>query len=89
MCSVAVPPADWFECKSALPRLRHGESFETKQEWTLPNSVFGARAKQCDAGTYWDDDNLLLKAFESDWRRTKATRIITDIGDLGASFAGF
>ena len=58
---------------------------DSKQDWRLENSVFGARARQCDAGTFWDDNEVLLKAFEADWRRTKAKRIVSDPEDFIAT----
>ena len=38
-------------------------------EWSLPTSIWAARAKWCDSKDFWDTDFVEQEKFEKDWER--------------------
>lgn len=47
---------------------------KTPKEWTLKESVFGPRARECDARDYLDTEKIFQKMFELDWNRLQGKR---------------
>lgn len=42
---------------------------EEREPWTLPNSIFKNRVKECDARAFFDSTQTEEKMFERDWQR--------------------
>lgn len=47
---------------------------KTPKEWTLRESVFGPRARECDARDFLDTEKVFAKMFELDWNRLQEKR---------------
>lgn len=64
----------------AMPALRTPHREAVGERWHLDRSIWRPRSRTADSRSYWDSDDVLLRAFELDWARSSVSRFRALVG---------